>query len=135
MKLTLYLFTFMMCFAINQIRAETYDHPKRVLRRGGGEEDGGRSSSSSGRSSSRGSSSSYYKSTYKPASTELTKNTKVSYYNQYFNSKAGRTYEPLTTYYLAPNYYSSKGFYSPVYLKIYYNGYGYNFYYNQYGYY
>ena len=41
----------------------------------------------------------------------------------------------LYVYYLPPNYYTAIGFYSPVYLDIYYNGYGYNFYYGKYGYY
>ena len=83
---------------------------KRQLRRGGG----GRSSSRSSRSYSR---SSYYRKTY----TSRTRYTGAFY--------GGRSYAVLYVYYLPPNYYTAIGFYSPVYLKIYYNGYGYNFYY------
>ena len=64
--------------------------------------------------------------------------TKMTYYNKYFDNKAGRTYEPLTEYYLPPayyKYYHLAGYYSPVYRDTYYNGYGYNFYYGDYGYY
>ena len=38
-------------------------------------------------------------------------------------------------YYLRPNYKNEAGYYSAVYLKKYYDGYGYNFYYGKYGYY
>ena len=125
MKFTIYLFAFMMCLAFNQVNAETYDYPKRELRRGSS---GGRDNTS-GRYSYSNSTTTTYRSSYKPASTT------VSNYNKYFDAKAGRTYEPLTTYYLPPNYYSSTGFYSPQYGMVYYNGYGYNFYTGNYGYY
>ena len=46
-----------------------------------------------------------------------------------------RTSRPLYVYYRAPNYYNAVGYYSTVFLMVYYNGYGYNFYYGQYGYY
>jgi len=91
---------------------------KRKLRRGGG-----------GRSSSRSSYSSSYSS--KKTTTKKTKSTS----NSYFNSKTGRTYQPLYVYYMPLNYYSAIGYYSTLYLLIYHNGYGYNFYYNKYGYY
>lgn len=48
---------------------------------------------------------------------------------------AGRSYAVLYRYYLPPNYYNKVGYYSTLYSKIYYNGYGYNFYYGKYGYY
>lgn len=48
---------------------------------------------------------------------------------------AGKTYQPLYTYYRPANYYNAAGYYSTTFLLIYYNGYGYNFYYNTYGYY
>ena len=41
----------------------------------------------------------------------------------------------MYTYYRAPNYYNRVGYYSTVFLIVYYDGYGYNFYYNTYGYY
>ena len=65
--------------------------------------------------------------------TQKTSKTYVSTTNTYFRS--GRTYHALYVYYLPPNYYNAIGYYSPVYLQIYYNGYGYNFYYGKYGYY
>ena len=55
--------------------------------------------------------------------------------NTYFNSAAGRTYHAFYVYYLPGNYYTAIGYYSPVYLQVYHNGYGYNFYYQKYGYY
>ena len=41
----------------------------------------------------------------------------------------------MYTYYRAPNYYNAAGYYSTVFLVVYYDGYGYNFYYGDYGYY
>eukprot|EP00355_Strombidium_rassoulzadegani_P006443 CAMPEP_0168617910 /NCGR_PEP_ID=MMETSP0449_2-20121227/5792_1 /TAXON_ID=1082188 /ORGANISM="Strombidium rassoulzadegani, Strain ras09" /LENGTH=81 /DNA_ID=CAMNT_0008658753 /DNA_START=442 /DNA_END=684 /DNA_ORIENTATION=+ len=46
-----------------------------------------------------------------------------------------RTFRPLYSYFRPLDYYNSKGYYSDVYLKSYYDGYGYNFYYGTYGYY
>lgn len=46
-----------------------------------------------------------------------------------------RTSRPLYVYYRPMNYYNAVGYYSTVFLIVYYNGYGYNFYYGQYGYY
>ena len=57
-------------------------------------------------------------------------------YNSYFESYYGRTYKPLTTYYLpAIGYKTQFGYYSPEYLTTYYDGYGYNFYTGQGNYY
>lgn len=36
---------------------------------------------------------------------------------------------------MPPNYYNALGYYSPLYAKRYFNGYGYNFYYRKTGYY
>ena len=41
----------------------------------------------------------------------------------------------MYVYYLPPGLYFAVGYYSPLYLRIYYDGYGYNFYFGQYGYY
>ena len=57
----------------------------------------------------------------------------TSYSNSYLSN--GKTYQPLYTYYKAPNYYNSAGYYSTTFLVVYYDGYGYNFYYDTYGYY
>jgi hypothetical protein len=46
-----------------------------------------------------------------------------------------RTTRPLYVYYRAPNYYNAVGYYSTLFLAVYYDGYGYNFYYARYGYY
>jgi hypothetical protein len=54
-------------------------------------------------------------------------------YNTYLVN--GRTTRPLLTYYRPIGYYNARGYYSLVYGKIYYNGYGYNFYTRRYGYY
>ena len=59
----------------------------------------------------------------------------MSRYNANYDAALGKTYAPLTTYYLAPDYYNSAGYYSSIYLMSYYDGYGYNFYYGDYGYY
>jgi hypothetical protein len=56
-----------------------------------------------------------------------------STYNAYLS--AGKTYQPLYTYYRPANYYNAAGYISTLYLLTYYDGYGYNFYYNTYGYY
>ena len=61
--------------------------------------------------------------------------TPTSYSNSYYNSATRKTYQPLYSYYKPANYYNSLGFYSTVYLRVYYDGYGYNFYYGNYGYY
>ena len=58
-----------------------------------------------------------------------------NYYNDYFNTVSLRTYSPLYVYYLPPGLYFALGYYSVLYGRIYYDGYGYNFYYGQYGYY
>ena len=58
-----------------------------------------------------------------------------SYYNDYFNTVSLRSYSPLYVYYLPPGLYFAVGYYSLLYGRIYYDGYGYNFYYGQYGYY
>ena len=42
---------------------------------------------------------------------------------------------PVYVYYIRPNYYNARGYYSTQFGLIYYNGYGYNFYYGAYGYY
>jgi len=47
----------------------------------------------------------------------------------------GKTYEPLYVYYRPNDFINAAGYYSPTYLTIYYDGYGYNFYYDTYGYY
>jgi hypothetical protein len=59
----------------------------------------------------------------------------VSTKNSYYNSRTKRTSKPLYVYYRAPNYYNAVGYYSTVFLVVYYDGYGYNFYYGRYGYY
>jgi len=100
------------------------------------------------------SSSSYRAPTYRTTTTKTTTTTaKKTYYspsytysystyasprvytNNYWDAVSMRTYYPLYVYYLPPNYYNALGFYSPVYLMTYYDGYGYNFYYGGYGYY
>ena len=53
--------------------------------------------------------------------------------NSYFSN--GKTYKPLTSYYLPQDYFNSKGYYSEVYTVTYYDGYGYNFFYGDFGYY
>ena len=109
--------TLVLLMCIMQTDAKEYQvsSTHRELRRGGG----GRSSSRSSRSSSSSYRSSYYKA-----------------YSKYTGSfYGGRSYQILYVYYLPPNYYTAIGFYSPVYLMTYYNGYGYNFYYGAYGYY
>ena len=53
--------------------------------------------------------------------------------NSYFSN--GKTYKPLTSYYLPQDYFNSKGYYSDVYTVTYYDGYGYNFFYGDYDYY
>ena len=72
----------------------------------------------------------YYKRTYR----------KKTYYKKTYRRysgsfRGGRSYGVLYAYYLPPNYYNAIGYYSPMYAKIYYNGYGYNFYYRKTGYY
>jgi hypothetical protein len=93
------------------------------------------------------SSSSSYKSSYKGGYTSSSRSynsytpsyqssaNKVTRTNSYFSSSAAKTYKPLYQYYLPPNYYNSKGYYSTTYSMKYYDGYGYNFYYGDYGYY
>ena len=88
---------------------------KRELRRGGG-----RSRSS-------------YSSNY--SKTKTVKKKVYSSKNTYFNAASGRTYHALYVYYRPLMYYNAIGYYSTLYLMIYFNGYGYNFYYNKYGYY
>ena len=112
-----------MVMAIHGNEVVNESSPHRELRRGGG-----------GRSSSRSSSRSSYSSSYsKPRTTTMTTTTYRKTTNSYF--KNGRTYHAFYVYYLPPNYVSVVGYYSPLYLQIYYNGYGYNFYYGKYGYY
>ena len=111
---------FVILFTVNA-DAQDYKHHRQLRR--GSTSSGSRSSSSSSRTSSRSSyASSYSRNT-----------TKVSTYNAYF--KDGRTYQPLTSYYLPPAYYQAGGYYSSQYKKTYYNGYGWNFYYQQGNYY
>ena len=115
--------TLLLFFCIMHTEAKEYETSltHRELRggRGGGGRGGSRSSRSSSYGSSRYSRSSYYKT-----------------YSRYTGSfYGGRSYGILYVYYLPPNYYTAIGFYSPVYLMAYYNGYGYNFYYGAYGYY
>ena len=50
-------------------------------------------------------------------------------------TKDYRSDYPLYKYYLPPNYYNPVGYYSSLYLMVYYNGYGFNFYYGEYSYY
>ena len=59
----------------------------------------------------------------------------VTYSNSYYSVTTKRTSRPLYVYYRAPNYYNALGYYSTVFLLVYYDGYGYNFYYGRYGYY
>jgi hypothetical protein len=59
----------------------------------------------------------------------------TSYSNSYYSVSKARTSRPLYVYYRAPNYFNARGYYSTVFLLVYYNGYGYNFYYGRYGYY
>ena len=117
--------------------------PLRELR---GRSSGGSRSSYSGSSRSYygGSSSSYrggssYKSAYSPTSKYRYSYSRyanpTSYSNSYYSKTTMRTSRPLYTYYRAPNYYHAAGYYSTVFLIVYYNGYGYNFYYGGYGYY
>ena len=47
----------------------------------------------------------------------------------------GRTFVPLYVYYLPLNFFNPVGYYSVVYNRVYYDGYGFNFYYGRYGYY
>ena len=70
----------------------------------------------------------YYKKTY----TKKYVPSKTSYTGQFYG---GRSHAVLYVYYLPPNYYNPIGYYSSLYGKTYYNGYGYNFYYGKYGYY
>ena len=57
------------------------------------------------------------------------------YTNTYWNAGTGRTSQPLYVYYRPVNYNNPIGYYSTVFLLVYYDGYGYNFYYGTYGYY
>lgn len=59
----------------------------------------------------------------------------TTYSNSYYSVTTKRTSRPLYVYYRAPNYFNARGYYSTVFLMVYYNGYGYNFYYGRYGYY
>ena len=82
-------------------------------------------------------SSSKTKTAYYSPSYTYSYSTKASqrvYYNEYFDPIAMRTYYPLYAYYFVP-YYNPLGYYSLLYLTVYYDGYGYNFYYGGYGYY
>ena len=56
-------------------------------------------------------------------------------YNYYMNTYTRKTYEPLYVYYKPAGLKYTVGYYSPIYLDTYYDGYGYNFYYGNYGYY
>ena len=55
--------------------------------------------------------------------------------NQYFNAKTGRTYAPLKQHYKPKDFFAGKGYYSPDYGQIYFDGYGFNFYTGEYGFY
>ena len=80
-----------------------------------------------------------YKSTYSPTSKYTYSYSRyknpTSYSNSYYSVSTKRTSRPLYVYYRAPNYYNAIGYYSTVFLIVYYDGYGYNFYYGRYGYY
>jgi hypothetical protein len=56
------------------------------------------------------------------------------YVNNYYSPITMRTYHPLVAYY-HPIIFNPLGYYSIMYHRIYYDGYGYNFYYGGYGYY
>ena len=51
------------------------------------------------------------------------------------DSYIGKTYDPLTVYYLPKDYNGGPYFYSPKYLQMYFDGYGFNFYTGEYNYY
>ena len=82
-----------------------------------------------------------YKKTYKK--TTYTKKTYTYKYSTYKNTRVYSngswdgyaTYGPLYTYYLPVGLYFAVGYYSYLYGRTYYDGYGYNFYYKKYGYY
>ena len=59
----------------------------------------------------------------------------TTFTNTHYNKAAAQTYSPLYVYYRPPDYYNSNGYYSNVFLLVYYDGYGYNFYYGDFGYY
>lgn len=56
------------------------------------------------------------------------------YINHYYSPITMRTYHPLVAYY-HPIIFNPIGYYSLLYHRMYYDGYGYNFYYGGYGYY
>lgn len=113
---------------------DRYRESRRELRGRGG----GRSSSSS-----RTSRSSYYRS-YVNFNSATFKSYRYSYTtyaspltrtNSYWNVATKRTYQPLYQYFLPAGFYTSVAYYSVMFGKMYYDGYGYNFYYGNYGYY
>lgn len=55
-------------------------------------------------------------------------------FNEYYNPFTRKTYGVLYAYYHIPQI-NVDGWYSPLYKKMYFDGYGYNFYYGNYGYY
>ena len=125
------LIAVMMCFSEARESELSFEYqPARDLRsRSSG---GSRSYSGSSKSYSGSKSSSYSK----PKTTKITytktKQTRVTT-NSYFSN--GVTYGPLYSYYRPIGFVAVVGYYSPIYSRQYYDGYGYNFYYGQYGYY
>ena len=59
----------------------------------------------------------------------------TTFTNTHYNKAAAQTYSPLYVYYRPADYYNANGYYSNVFLIVYYDGYGYNFYYGDFGYY
>ena len=122
-----------LCFLVSLIYADE----GRVLKggRSGGGSRGGYSSSRSSYSKSSSGYSSSGKSYSRTAGMYQTSKSPVTNYNTYWDKSTGKTYAPLYNYYKPANYRSAVGYYSPMFLIIYYDGYGYNFYYGEYGYY
>ena len=146
MKFNLLLYTCMVMLMLHGTYAESDtkndSFKRRHLRRGGSSRSSSRSAyykpsySNAGKISLPSYSYSYYSSssssspTYKYGKTPTT--TQWTYMKYFYD---GKTYRHTYSYYLPPNFSTKNGYYSPEYLKIYYNGYGYNFYYGVYGYY
>ena len=59
----------------------------------------------------------------------------VTYYNKYYDKDDQRTIMPIYKYYMKADLKFKKGYYSEIYKKEYFDGYGYNYYYGGYGYY
>ena len=81
------------------------------------------------------STSSYKPTTYKYYNKYTTVKNTRTYSNKSYNYGTMRTYSPLYVYFLPVGLHFPIAYYSPMYGRLYYDGYGYNFYYGQYGYY